>query len=91
MRSILNKILFPVAVLISPALALAGPVNINKADADTLAEELTGIGPALASAIVRDREENGPYESADELMRVRGIGPRVLEQNDQFILLEDPE
>jgi len=77
--------------VLAPGLALAGPVNINTADAKMLAEELEGIGPALAAAIVRDREENGPYEAPEQIMRVRGIGPRVLEENREYILIEDEE
>ena len=73
-----------------PGLVLAGPVNINTADAETLAAELTGIGPALAAAIVRDRQENGAYASAEALMRVRGIGERVIEMNRVNILVSDP-
>ena len=71
------------------SLAWAGPVNVNTADAETLAQELTGIGPALAAAIVRDREQNGPFKSPEELTRVRGIGPSVLENNRNNILIED--
>ncbi|TLF47873.1 ComEA family DNA-binding protein [Halomonas urmiana] len=49
------------------------PIDINAADAALLAE-LPGIGPSKASAIVEDREANGPYESAEDLTRVSGIG-----------------
>ena len=45
--------------LLSPLAAWAGPVNINTADAATLAQELTGIGDARAQAIVAYREKNG--------------------------------
>jgi competence protein ComEA len=69
---------------------LAGPVNINTADAATLAAELDGIGPALAEAIVRDRTENGKYDKPEALMRVRGIGNRVIELNKDNILVSDP-
>ena len=72
--------------LLGPASLLAGPVNVNTADADTLAAELTGVGPVLAAAIVRDREENGSYASADALTRVSGIGPRIVEMNRENIL-----
>ena len=54
-----------------------------------LAEELDGVGPALAAAIVRDREENGPYTSAEEITRVRGIGGRVLADNRNNILIDE--
>lgn len=74
-------------LLFSPA--YAGPVNVNTADAETLARELTGVGPALAEAIIRDREENGPFTSPEDLTRVRGIGERIVEMNRANILVED--
>lgn len=64
-----------------PIAALAGPVDINSADAETLARELRGIGPARAEAIVTFREEHGPFESADDLLKVQGVGQRVLDDN----------
>ena len=42
--------------------AIAGPVDVNTADAKTLARELQGIGMAKAEAIVSYREKNGPFE-----------------------------
>jgi competence protein ComEA len=61
-----------------PSALPAGPVDLNRA---TIAEldALPGIGPATASAIVSDREMNGPFLTVDELTRVRGIGPAKLE------------
>ena len=64
-----------------PAVAWAGPVNVNTADASALAKELDGIGPAKAQAIVEYRQKNGPFKSPDDLLKVDGIGERVLEQN----------
>jgi competence protein ComEA len=55
------------------------PVNLNSATAEQL-DELPGVGPATADAIVRDREAHGPFTSVDDLARVRGIGPAKLEQ-----------
>jgi competence protein ComEA len=91
MRTPLNGLSLFFASILVPALSFAGPVNINTADAETLAEELAGVGPALAAAIVQDREENGRYEAPEEIMRVRGIGARVLEQNREYILVADEE
>ena len=76
-------------LLLGSGLAIADPVNINTADAETLARELVGIGPALAAAIIRDREANGPYESAAEITRVSGIGEKVLEDNRENIRVSD--
>ena len=68
-------------VTLLPAAAWAGPVNVNTADATTLAKELDGIGPAKAQAIVEYRQKNGAFHSAEDLLKVDGIGPRVLEMN----------
>jgi competence protein ComEA len=70
--------------------ASAGPVNINTADATKLASELTGVGPALAEAIVADRQTNGNFATPEALMRVKGIGARIVEINKANILIADP-
>ena len=64
-----------------PLGAWAGPVNVNTADASMLAQELDGIGPSKAQAIVEYRQKNGPFRTAEDLLKVQGIGERVLEQN----------
>ena len=68
--------------------AFAEPVNINTADARTLAKELSGIGLSRAQAIVEYREKNGPFKSADDLAKVKGIGMKVVEQNRANIRVE---
>ena len=78
---------FVVAALV-PIWAWAGPVNINTADAKTLARELDGIGPAKAQAIVDYRQKNGTFKTADDLLKVEGIGAKVLEQNRDNIRVE---
>ncbi|MBB5358617.1 DNA uptake protein ComE-like DNA-binding protein [Rhodanobacter sp. ANJX3] len=66
MHKLLARIALALAVAL-PALALAGtPVNINKADAATIAKSLDGIGQSKADAIVAWRDTNGfhmPYIS----------------------------
>ncbi len=62
--------------------APAGPgVDLNTADAATLARELQGIGESRARAIVEHRRRHGPFRSVDELALVRGIGPKTVERN----------
>jgi competence protein ComEA len=56
----------------------AAPVDLNTATPDQL-ETLPGIGPATAQAIVDQRERNGPFQSVDDLLDVRGIGPAKLD------------
>ncbi|MGZ6965154.1 MAG: helix-hairpin-helix domain-containing protein [Acidimicrobiia bacterium] len=50
-----------------------GPVNLNTATAAEL-EELPGIGPSLAAAIIKERDKRGGFKSVGELQDVRGIG-----------------
>jgi competence protein ComEA len=69
-------------------LAWAGPVDINKADAATIAKELNGIGLSKAQAIVTFREKNGAFKSADDLRKVKGIGAKTLERNRANIRLD---
>ncbi len=48
------------------------------------------MGPALAEAIVADRQANGTFATAEALMRVKGIGARIVEINKANILVADP-
>ena len=82
------KKLFMVAVLFS-ANAFAAPVNINTADAKTIADSLSGIGLKKAQAIVDYRAKNGNFASVDDLSKVTGIGAKTIAKNKADILLED--
>ena len=68
--------------------ATAEPVDINQADAPRLAENIVGVGPILAGAIVSCRNENGAFQSVEELLEVPGIGPKVLENNEETLLVD---
>jgi competence protein ComEA len=54
-------------------------VNVNTADEQGM-QNLPGIGPAKAKAIIQYREEHGPFKSLDELTNVSGIGDKSLEK-----------
>ncbi|MEO0082139.1 MAG: helix-hairpin-helix domain-containing protein [candidate division WOR-3 bacterium] len=56
----------------------AFPININTASVELL-EQLPGIGPMTARRIVEYREEHGRFSSVDDLLNVKGIGPKKLE------------
>lgn len=72
------------------ALADAGDaVNVNTADAATMARVLTGVGESRARAIVEYREEHGQFVDVYELANVKGIGERTVELNADRIRLED--
>lgn len=70
----------------TPAMGVAanGLVSLNTASAAQL-EELPGIGPVLAERIVKDRERNGPFSTVDDLHRVSGVGPAVLERLRELV------
>lgn len=53
--------------------APTGPINLNTATSTQL-EELPGIGPSLAAAIIKEREKRGGFKAVTELQDVRGIG-----------------
>ncbi len=76
------------AALRGPARRLFGhPVDLNCSDLLTL-ETLTGIGPARAQAIVEERHR-GRYQRVDDLMRVRGIGPKTLSRLRDELVVEN--
>lgn len=61
--------------------AMAEVVNINKADAAALAENLNGIGMVKAKEIVNYRDTHGKFESIEELSNIKGIGEKTVEKN----------
>lgn len=65
---------------------LAGTLlNINTATATELADQLPGIGPVKAQAIVAYREANGPFARVEDIVNVSGIGPATLAKLRPFI------
>ena len=75
------------SVLLLPVLALAGPVNVNTADAETISESLQGVGLSKARAIVEYRQKRGPFRAPEDLSLVKGIGERTVELNRANIII----
>ncbi len=73
---------------LAPLAAWGGPVDINTADASTLARELNGVGPARAQAIVAYRTEHGPFRSVDDLRLVKNLPQRVIDANRELLHLD---
>ena len=77
-----------IAALVSIGHAAHGePVDINQAVAPLLAEYIVGIGPAFAGVIVAYRIENRVFQSIEELLEVPEIGPKLLENNEETLLI----
>ena len=61
------------------------PININTATKEQL-EELPGIGPSKAAAIIEFRQKHGPFNSLEDLLDVPGIGPSTLENIKSMVV-----
>ncbi len=80
MERITRMFVLLIALVVSAPL-LAKAVDINTADAQTIAQGLTGVGDSKAQAIVAYRQQHGPFKTPGDLKQVKGIGDRILEQN----------
>jgi len=85
----MKKLIMLLFLFIVNAMAMAAPVNVNTADAKTIADALSGIGQKKAEAIVKYRTEKGPFKTVEDLRNVSGIGKKTLEKNKKDILLSD--
>ena len=59
-------------------------ININKADSNEL-QELNGIGESTATAIIQYREENGDFETIEDIKNVQGIWENKFELIKDYI------
>lgn len=75
------KLAIAAAILAFSSVSWAGPVNVNTADAKTLAKELVGVGDKLAEAIVSERAKAPFKDPSDLAKRVKGIGDSILAKN----------
>lgn len=63
-------------------------VNLNTASRHLLSY-ISGITPSIAQNIVLYREENGPYKSRNELLKVKRLGEKAFEQAAGFLRIPD--
>ena len=66
----------------------ATPININTADASSLADSLLGIGENKAQAIIHYRQKHGLFKHAIDIVKVRGIGKATYNKNKVDILIQ---
>jgi competence protein ComEA len=69
------------------AAATQFPINLNTATAEQL-EAIPGIGPVLAQRIIEYRQTRGRFQSVDELLEVRGIGSKRLENMRPYVVVK---
>jgi comEA protein len=62
------------------------PVNLNTATSEQL-QQVPGIGPATADKILKMRKSYGPFKSVDDLLAIRGLGPKRLEKMRKYLII----
>jgi competence ComEA-like helix-hairpin-helix protein len=65
------------------------PVNINTATSEEL-QQVPGIGPATAEKILQMRKSYGAFKSVDDLLAIRGLGPKRLEKMRKYLTVGKP-
>lgn len=82
---LLFKLLAPVLLCLPLLAHAADTININAADKEQL-QAMEGVGEARAAAIIEYRQQNGEFDSVDELTEVSGIGPATLDNNRDMLV-----
>ncbi len=70
------------------SLTMAAQVNVNKASAAQISENLTGIGVVKAQRIVDYCEKNS-CSKPEDLMNVKGVGPKTIDKNRDNLMFSD--
>jgi competence protein ComEA len=90
-RRILAPVVVAVLVLMVSGISVyagdAAKININTASAEELTQ-LQGVGAKYAAKIDEYREQSGPFASAEDIMKISGIGPATFEKNKELIVVE---
>lgn len=74
------------AMVFAGCLAAAQPVDLNQASATEIARALHGIGLKKAEQIIAYRERFGPIQTPEELLAIKGIGPKTLAKNRERMI-----
>jgi competence protein ComEA len=67
----------------------AHPININTANSSDL-QQVPGIGPSTAQKILDTRKSYGAFKSVDDLLAIKGIGPKRLEKMRKYLTVSKP-
>ena len=85
--SLLVVVLFVISMVPVALAEEGGKININTASVEELIK-LNRIGPKYAERIVQYRETNGPFVKVEDIVMVKGIGPKTLEANKDVITVK---
>ena len=87
----LSKLLIILGIALNSSLLLSAPVNINTADVTTLASNIKGVGSKKAQAIIQYRKTHGAFKRVDDIVKVKGIGAKLLEKNRADLIISTPK
>src|SRR5271170_7804634 len=90
-RSVTFAIPLALGLLVSPTLFAkkkppAAPIDLNTATSEQL-QQVPGIGPSTADKILQMRKSYGAFKSVDDLLAVRGIGPKRLDKMRKYLVV----
>lgn len=85
------RILLTALTLAISSFVYAGPIDINTADVKTLTKNIKGVGFKKAQAIVAYREKYGLFNQIEELIKVKGIGRKLLNKNRDSLFIKSQE
>lgn len=86
-KTVITSLVFLTMLMFGSIAMAAELVNLNKASAAAMQQNLVGIGPIKAEAIISYRKKNGKYKSIDDLLNVKGIGPALVKKNKRYLSL----
>jgi len=85
----MKKSLLAILLFLNFSFAFAlEPLNINTASAEEIAEKMIGIGSVKAEAIIQYRNNFGPFETAEDITGVKGIGSKTIEKNRNILMFK---
>lgn len=90
MKTLLVLSIVAAFIMVLNVLAFAedtSKININKASIEELIQ-LKRIGPKYAKRIIEHREKNGPFKAPEDIVKVKGIGPKTFELNKDLITVK---
>lgn len=89
-QRVVHVAMFLLAMLLLPVLGYSKkkppmhPVNLNSASALEL-QQVPGIGPSTADKILQMRKSYGAFKSVDDLLAIKGIGPKKLDKMKKYL------
>ncbi|HUV59882.1 MAG TPA: helix-hairpin-helix domain-containing protein [Desulfatiglandales bacterium] len=88
-KTLLLVVIIVFSICLAPLLSAKEmkKININEASVAELTQ-LKRIGPKIAKRIVEYRENHGPFVQPEDIMNVKGIGPKTFKLNKDRITVE---